>query len=333
MGKYITYYNIIEDTKDGAYYHWLNIGKQNGYIFFKMNNLNNTQDTQDNTYVEKSQSNLNRLGVAVSVYSNSKTPLSRVLCSKICLNSIAENFKNSIIIIVIDGIIQPNHMKFIKELVNNYSNINIYMNNENFGISKTKNICIKLLEEYDIDYLCLLDDDVEIIRDLTDYVTTIFKTIPDIPLLSNYNPYLNYKINDNYLVKFIETTNYFGNLLIINRPYLKTYGYMAEFEYKWGDEHVEFTHRYLDKTPYKNFAINFDNYIINEQIINGKSTLHLHSMNINKDGINKNHAKMIQLLENIQYIDFILDKTEITKIDPLKNIIHYYIKIVIICQI
>lgn len=317
--KYITYYNIIEDTKDGAYYHWLNIGKQNGYIFFKMNNLNNTQDTQDNTYVEKSQSNLNRLGVAVSVYSNSKTPLSRVLCSKICLNSIAENFKNSIIIIVIDGIIQPNHMKFIKELVNNYSNINIYMNNENFGISKTKNICIKLLEEYDIDYLCLLDDDVEIIRDLTDYVTTIFKTIPDIPLLSNYNPYLNYKINDNYLVKFIETTNYFGNLLIINRPYLKTYGYMAEFEYKWGDEHVEFTHRYLDKTPYKNFAINFDNYIINEQIINGKSTLHLHSMNINKDGINKNHAKMIQLLENIQYIDFILDKTEITKIDPLKK--------------
>jgi len=331
--KYITDYNIIEDTKDGAYYHWLNIGQKNGYIFFKMNNLDEIEDIQDNIQIdnpqidnpqidnpqiEKSKNNLNRLGVAISVYSNSRTPLSRVLCSKICLNSIAENFKNSIII-VIDGLIQPNHMKFIKDLANNYRNINIYMNNENFGISKTKNICIKLLEEYDIDYLCLLDDDIEIIRDLSSYVEDVFKKIPDIPLLSNYNPYLNYRINDNYLVKFIETKNYFGNLLIINRPFLKTYGYMAEFEYKWGDEHVEFTHRYLDKTCYKNFALNFDNYIINEQIINGKSTLHLHSLNVNKDGVDKNHKQMIELLENIQYIDFILDKTEIKKIDHLKK--------------
>ena len=311
--KYIKYNDISEDTKDGAYYHWLTIGKKNGYIFYKKYN-NNENDSN-----ESIQNNLNRLGVAVSVYSNSKTSLSRILCSKICLNSIVEKFKNSAIIIVIDGLIQPHHMKFIENLTKNNPNISIYKNIQNFGIAKTKNICIKLLEEYDIDYLCLLDDDVEIIRDLTDYVTDVFKKVPDIPLLSNYNPYLNYKVNDNYLVKFIETTNYFGNLLIINRPFLKTYGYMAEFEYKWGDEHVEFTHRYLDKTPYKNFALNFDNYIINEQLINGQSTLHLHSLNINKEGVNKNHEQMLKLLENIEYIDFNLDENEIKKIDLFKK--------------
>ncbi len=313
--KYISYYNISEDTKDGAYYHWINTGKYDGYIFFREHGTDPVTDPLTET--DKIENNLNKLGVAVSVYSNNKTSSDRILCSKICLNSIAEKFRNSVIIIVIDGLIQNNHMKFIKELSNNYPNISIYINNQNFGIAKTKNICIKLLEEYDIDYLCLLDDDIEIIRDLSDYVEDVFKKIPDIPLLSNYNPYLNYQVINKYSVKFIETTNYFGNLLIINRSFLKTYGYMAEFEYKWGDEHIEFTHRYLDKTPYKNFAVNFDNYIINEQIINGESTLHLHSFNINKDGSNKNNEKMQELLKNIQYIDFTLDKNEIKKYNKI----------------
>jgi CTP:molybdopterin cytidylyltransferase MocA len=346
--KYITYYNILEDTKDGAYHYWLNIGKDYAQIFFKFkendksenkdysefenkeyieyfeNNINEIPNEIPNE-ISNSQINLNmcltpshkinRLGVAISVYSNNKTSLSRILCSKICLNSIVQKMKNSIIIIVIDGLIQNNHINFIKELDKEYSNVRVYMNNENFGIAKTKNICIKLLEYYDIDYLCLLDDDVEIIRDFSDYVEDVFHKVPDIPLLTNFNPYIKYKVNDNYLIKFIETNNFFGNLLIINRKYLSVYGYMAEFEYKWGDEHVEFTHRYLDKTSYKNFALNFDNYIINEQIINGQSSLHMHSIIINKDGVNKNHEKMISLLENIQYINFNLDLSEIKKID------------------
>jgi len=351
--KYITYYNIIEDTKDGAYHYWLNIGRNYGQIFFKFKyeniysefknkeyieyfeNINNDVENNTNTENQKNIDNINltltpshkinRLGVAISVYSNNKTSISRILCSKICINSIVQKMKNSIIIIVIDGLIQNNHIKFIEELEKEYSNVRVYINNENFGIAKTKNICIKLLEYYDIDYLCLLDDDVEIIKDLSNYVEDIFTKIPDIPLLINFNPYIKYKINDNYLIKFIETNNFFGNLLIINRKYLNIYGYMADFEYKWGDEHIEFTHRYLDKTPYKNFAINFEDYIINEQIINGHSSLHMHSLMVNKDGVEKNHQKMIKLLENIQYVNFIFDLNDIKNIDMQKkyNIILY----------
>ena len=336
--RYITYYNILEDTKNGAYHYWLNIGKHYGQILFKCGDTtvnseygNTTVNSEyEKEYIEYSEDinnelninltltpshKINRLGIAISVYSNNKTSLSRILCSKICLNSIVQKMKNSIIIIVIDGLIQNNHLKFIQELDQEYHNVRVYMNNDNFGIAKTKNICIKLLECYDIDYLCLLDDDVEIIRDLSDYVSNVFQTIPDIPLLTNFNPYLYYKVNDDNLIKFIDTNNFFGNILIINRKYLPIYGYMAEFEYKWGDEHVEFTHRYLDKTPYKNFALNFDNYIINEQIINGQSSLHMHSITINENGVNKNHERMNKLLENIEYINFNFDLNDIQKIN------------------
>jgi bifunctional UDP-N-acetylglucosamine pyrophosphorylase/glucosamine-1-phosphate N-acetyltransferase len=308
--KYISYYDIKIKSKDEAYNYWLITGKYMGHIFFKVDESNDELNNQNL---------ISRCGIAVSVFSNNNTPLSRILCSKICLNSMVQYFKNSIIIIVIDGSIEDEHLRFVEELEKNNSNVELYMNNINYGISKTKNICIKLLEEYDIDYICLLDDDIEIIKDFSDYIEDIFKKVPDIPLLSNYNPYLTYNINNKYLVKFIETSHYFGNLLIINMRFIDTYGYMAEFEYKWGDEHVEFTNRYLYKTPYKNFALNFDNYIINEQIINGKNTLHMHSIDIDSIGIKKNHNLMNKLLEDIKYIDFKFDRNDIKKIYSIKK--------------
>jgi hypothetical protein len=46
-----------------------------------------------------------------------------------------------------------------------YFKLLIYRNKKNEGISKTKNICLKILEYYNIEYFCLLDDDVEIINE------------------------------------------------------------------------------------------------------------------------------------------------------------------------
>ena len=314
--KYISYYDIKIISKDEAYNYWLITGKYMGHIFFKVEDDGINDESNNNL---NNQTSISRCGIAVSVYSNNNTPLSRILCSKICLNSMVQTFKNSIIIIVIDGSIEDEHLRFVEELEKNNSNVELYMNTSNYGISKTKNICIKLLEEYDIDYICLLDDDIEIIKDFSDYVEDVFKKVPDIPLLSNYNPYLTYNINNNYLVKFIETDHYFGNLLIINMKFIDTYGYMAEFEYKWGDEHIEFTNRYLYKTPYKNFALNFDNYIINEQIINGKSTLHMHSVDIDSVGIKKNHNLMNKLLEDIKYVNFKFDRNYIKRIYTIQK--------------
>ena len=81
------------------------------------------------------------------------------------------------IIILIDYNITESHLEFIKELINNNNNKNIYLytNNENYGIAKTKNICIKLLEEQNIKYICLLDDDIEILKDFSQYVINIFE--------------------------------------------------------------------------------------------------------------------------------------------------------------
>ena len=43
-----------------------------------------------------------------------------------------------------------------KVLVKNKSNVQIYRNAVNYGIAKSKNICIKLLENENIDLFCLL---------------------------------------------------------------------------------------------------------------------------------------------------------------------------------
>ena len=269
-------------------------------------------NTNDNNYV-KYDKNKN-MGIAISVYSDNYTPQNRIIASCICLNSIIKNFKNSLIIIVIDNEIQKDHYTFIKELIKNKKNVKLYKNNQNFGIAKTKNICIKLLEEHNVDYICLLDDDIEILDDFTDIVLSVFNSV-NIPLLTNFNHQLNYENIKIMNHDFVITSNFFGNLLIINRDYIKKYGYFGKFEYKWGDEHIEFTKRYLYNTKYENIAIDLSNYINNEQIIDGLSMLHVHSINVDFEQVKKNKETMIELLLNIKYIDFTLNKIDIDKID------------------
>ena len=294
--------NIIIDEKT-----YNNIKNIPNYI--KWNNFNNFNNLKKIEYKKIDR----KMGIAISVYSDNYTPENRILASKICLNSIIKNFINNYIIIVIDNRITNNHYIFIKELIKNMSNVQLYINNENFGIAKTKNICIKLLEEKNVDYICLLDDDIEILDNFTSLVINIFDNI-NIPILTNYNhqlPYEKIKILD---FDFIRTNNFFGNLLIINKEYIKKYGYFAKFEYKWGDEHVEITKRYFNNHIYKNIAVDLSNYINNEQIIDGLSMLHVHSINIDLEQANKNRLMMEELLLNIQYIDFEFDKKNIKKI-------------------
>jgi hypothetical protein len=269
-------------------------------------------NTNDTNYI-KYDKNKN-MGLAISVYSDNYTPKNRIIASCICLNSIIKNFKNSLIIIVIDNEIQTDHYNFIKELIKNKKNIKLYKNTQNFGIAKTKNICIKLLEEHNVDYICLLDDDIEILDDFTNTVLSVFNSV-NIPLLTNFNHELKYENIKIMNHDFVITSNFFGNLLIINRDYIKKYGYFGKFEYKWGDEHIEFTKRYLHNTKYENIAIDLSNYINNEQIIDGVSMLHVHSLNVDFEEVKKNNETMLKLLSNIKYIDFTLNKIDIDKIN------------------
>jgi hypothetical protein len=278
---------------------------------YEQNNINLKWNTLENKIYKKINK---KFGIAISVYSDKDTSYNRILTSKICLNSIIKNFRNVPIVIVIDHNIENNHLTYIKELIYNKKNIELYINKENFGIAKTKNICIKLLENKNIDYICLLDDDIEIIKDFSNYVINIFDNI-NIPLLTNYNNELSYDNIKLLNYNFIKTTNYFGNFLIINKIFIDKYGYFAKFEYKWGEEHVEITNRYLNNTKYKNTVLDLSKFIINEQIINGESTLHLHSLKIDLNLAQKNKITMENLLKDIKYIPFTFDTNEFEKIN------------------
>ena len=161
--------------------------------------------------------------------------------------------------------------------------------------------------------MCLLDDDIEILKNFSNYIKNIFETT-DIPLLSNYNnlmSFLNITYND---IEFIETENYYGNLIIINEKYFKKYGYYADFPYKWGEEHIEITKRYLKNTIFNNYALKTDDYINNQQIINGINTLHLHSIDVDFEKVKENTRLMNIMLNDINYVDFSLNKCEIERI-------------------
>jgi hypothetical protein len=302
--KYIKYYNL-ENTinKKSVYQHYLQNYKK-GNIYF--------QNLKSNLEIKS------KIGIAISIYISKDTPEERLLCSKICINSILKECTDMYIIFVIDNCITLEYLNFLFDVIDNRNNVKVYVNKKNYGIAKTKNICIKLLEELDIEYLCLLDDDVEIKLNFNNYIEHIFNEINDIPLLTNYNfelPHNKVQYNN---IELIKTSNYFGNFLCFNKKFINNYGYMRIFNYKWGHEHIDITHRYLDNTKFKNTAIDLSNYINNFQIINLKNTLHLHSCYVDHKKVESNKNILDKYNNNFNYVNFILDKTEFYQITILE---------------
>ena len=337
---YVSKYNDIKNLKNkyDALEHFMTYGINENRIINKIyydkydsvlykkyiqsiSNITNCniiiEDIENDVFIKK---NIKKIGIAISLYIDNNTPYERIIASKICISSMILKLENIPIIIVIDYEITEDYLNFLNNLILHNNNIEIYRNVENYGVSETKNICIKLLEEKNIDYICLLDDDVEIIKDFTDYIIHIFNN-SEIPLLSNFNNYSNYKYINTDNINFIKTkhftdTNthdYFGNIIIINKKYLKIHGYYAVFDYKWGVEHIEITERYLSNTIYKGYAVDLSEYIINEQIINDISTLHLHYIVVDMTKYNDNINKLNKL-NNITYHDYIFNKNKINKI-------------------
>jgi hypothetical protein len=309
--KYNKKYNIIENNnikkKDlNLFYfnHWNKIGKYKKYIF--------------NNYLSENKINSN-FGLAVSLYIDDNTSKERIMATYICLNSLIIHFIKNKIILVIDYKINDALLNFIYKLSKKYTNIDVYRNNNNYGIAKTKNICIKLLEKYDyLDYYCLIDDDIEIIDNFEKYVKNIYEKIK-IPIISNFNNDLKYKEIQYENIDLIYTKNYFGNILVIHKDELLKKGYFNKFTYNWGYEHIEITNRYLNDTTFQNNAISFKNYFNNSQIINNINTLHLHSLKINTTLVKQNKLLLNQYNENNTYVHFLFDEDEITKLTPTIN--------------
>ena len=284
---------------------------------FNINYFFNTENKCK--YFDDCKNVISEFGIAVSLYIDKNTPYERVLRSKKCIKSVVLNFINNLIIIVIDYEITDDYINYLLELTKNYNNVLIFKNIENKGIAETKNICLKLLEYYNIKYFCLLDDDIKIKENFENYIINIFINT-NIPLISNSpNNYKNININDISFkkVKYFEcsdTHDYYGNLIIITNKSLNKYGYFYIFENKIGVEHIEIIERYLLNTDFKGISIYLENYIENDEIINSKNTLFLHSINY----IDEEYSKNVELLKKIKnknkYIDYNFNYNNIIKI-------------------
>jgi hypothetical protein len=277
--------------------HWLKYGRnenRNYKVYKPVKLLNNNNKNINNKY---------NIGIAITVYSSDQTPNERIQWSISCIESIVNNINNVLIIILIDKYILDNHLQSIKKLISNNKYIKLYRNTENYGIAKSKNICIKLLEKKNINLFCLFDDDIFINKSPVNYILEVFKKL-DIPLLSNYNidtHYTEISINN---VSLIKCNDLFGNIIVISKKYLNIYGYFNVYPYKWGYEHIELTKRYLCKSIYNNICGNFKEYINNNTIINGINTLHLHTIDVDFSKASENLKLMDEYLKDIKYISF-----------------------------
>ena len=259
------------------------------------------------------------VGVAISIYSDETSPEDRIETSKICLKSIIEKLEGIIIIIVIDGNILDHHYKFLIDLTKNYNNVEIYKNINNFGIAKTKNICMKLLEQKNIDFICLLDDDIEILQNFIEYIKDVFINT-NIPIIANIDERFKKENNVNNKniknFKFYSTSKYlfYGNIICFNKYYIKKFGYFHQYPYFYSVDHVELTERYWSNSRYSHLCLCLKKYINNEQIINNKSQIFVHSRTINRAQTKLNNPILYRSLKNIKYVPFELNIDEIIKI-------------------
>lgn len=343
---YVNYYpdlNFI-NTKEKAFSHYINVGideNRNDWICLKniLENINEeeykknnpdlhsfSKDELINDWLKKDNqgrilitNNTNekfndKFCIGISVYSDTFTPKERLYASYKCLNYLFLTVKNCKIYIIIDGCINDEHFKFIKNLQNVYQNCVIYKNKKNNGISITKNICLSLLnKEKNIKYFCLLDDDIFIKNDFIEYSMDIINK-NDIPILTNFNKGLPYFENQLKHSFFIKSNFFLGNILIFSKKYFKKFGYFREFPYKWGEEHQEFTKRYMKNSKYENVTVDFRNYLNDEFVVNNISTLHLHSCAVDHEKVKLNQEKYYEFIQKQEYVDFDISKYEIEKI-------------------
>lgn len=291
--KYIELYPSLSNLSNNELiYNWIKNDKFGQIMPLLINNQN-----FNNTY-----------GIAISVYSDKFTPIERLMASIKCLNYLFLLINNCNIYIIIDGSINENHFKFLKKLKSVYSNCFIYKNSKNYGISITKNICLTILKNNkNLKYFCLLDDDIFIKKDFMEYTINILNNY-DIPILSNFNKALPFFEDSLENKCFIKSRFFFGNILIFTRKYFEKFGYFRIFPYKWGEEHVELTKRYMINSNYENYTIDFRKYFDDDFVFNNKRTLHLHSLKVDTNKVMLNKKIFIEFLKKIEYVDFDSEK-------------------------
>ena len=92
---------------------------------------------------------MSKISVIVPIYNNEQY-------LKTCLDSLVNQSLNDIEIILIDDCSTDNSYKIAQEYNDNYSNIKLYKNNQNYGQGKTRNIGLDIATG---EYIGFIDSD------------------------------------------------------------------------------------------------------------------------------------------------------------------------------
>lgn len=213
------------------------------------------------------------IGLAISTYSNEKTDAKRLDIINKSLQSLEEYIKTSnlnlYIVVVVDGPIPSSHTKIIFE-----KKFNIYLRKRNGGVAKTKNTCIKILLEKEVDIGILCDDDVIYKPNCIEkYVETMIKCnlhhmsfcqMPELVHPKNEwskMGYIQTQINNINIMK--HGGGGVGCLLTFTKELIDKIGYFKILSGKYGYEHINFTHRciYHNMIPFVSDIMNSLDYI------------------------------------------------------------------------
>jgi len=191
-----------------------------------------------------------KIGIAISTYTDEGTEPKRYEIIERSLNSLRDTLKDTIVntyvVIVVDGPIPEKHNILLK----NYD-FPIYYRPKNGGVARTKNTCIRLLLEKDIDIGFLADDDLLYKSNGIDiYTRFICKT--QCPHLIACYPHkivhpdwnaMNY-IADTYKGEKIRRHGGgVGYFLSFTPELIKQIGYFRILPGKFGSEHINFSKR------------------------------------------------------------------------------------------
>jgi glycosyltransferase involved in cell wall biosynthesis len=219
-----------------------------------------------------------RVGIAVSTYTENNTDSSRYDIIDKSLNSLIEYMNNSTLltvfaIIVVDGPIPVKHQNILDKYSNNPL-IKIHYRKDNGGVARTKNTCIRLLMDENIDYGFLMDDDILYkTHCIEQYIQSMKETginhmgfcqMPEMVHPKNEWDKMGYcevKMNNYPIMKHVGSG--VGCLLSFTPELINKIGYFKVMPGKYGYEHINFTYRAIHQgvIPFASDIVNSNNYI------------------------------------------------------------------------
>jgi glycosyltransferase involved in cell wall biosynthesis len=241
---YFTYPDLLEkglETEEDAQIHWQNYGRNENKKRYGM-----------------------KCGFAVSTYHRNTD---RLESFQTCITSIMKHKKKETLVIVVDdGSAVKDHILWVKTT---FPEITLFEKEQNGGIAKCKNTCLRLLRESNCDNFFLMDDDLEVLQPIEDVYV---KALCDkrVGILSGTT--LGNVILRDYTDSTCVTQLLNGFLLCLPRYNFEKAGYFKIFPHKYGHEHTWYTFRVMTTTGQTEF-LNIKSFMSHVRLINVLSSV------------------------------------------------------------